>query len=216
MTIIGDSGILLFVCFCSIKPQFVPLTLLKKKFISLLIFINKRVLLKLFNTWLRMNIVQVKMEEAKVRLIKSINLLCMFMWIRVWTLAEEVYRSFRYSCSFILHFCIFQLRNLGVYKGWGMTSLFNSFLLINNKAFRWWLILQFTIYKEVREKFTEHLWLDVVSKSDLLEKAPVVYATEDAHPAELELAKYRKSGPDGAIHVSVQTEQGLCEVRLCS
>ncbi|KAF7838939.1 nucleolar GTP-binding protein 1 isoform X1 [Senna tora] len=71
---------------------------------------------------------------------------------------------------------------------------------------------QFTIYKEVREKFTEHLWLDVVSKSDLLGKAPVLYATEDANPAQLELAKYLESGPDGAIHVSVKTNQGLHEM----
>ncbi|XP_028754735.1 nucleolar GTP-binding protein 1 isoform X2 [Neltuma alba] len=71
---------------------------------------------------------------------------------------------------------------------------------------------QFTIYKEIRENFTEHLWLDVVSKSDLLEKAPVIYATEDADPEQVELLKYRKSGPDGALCVSVKTEQGLHEM----
>lgn len=67
----------------------------------------------------------------------------------------------------------------------------------------------------MREKFTEHLWLDVVSKSDLLKATPVVYATDDANPEQLELMKYRKSGPDGAIHVSVKTEQGLFEVKFC-
>ncbi|XP_054785376.1 uncharacterized protein LOC129291848 isoform X2 [Prosopis cineraria] len=72
---------------------------------------------------------------------------------------------------------------------------------------------QFSIYKEIRENFTEHLWLDVVSKSDLLEKAPVIYATEYADPEQLELLKYRISGPDGAIHVSVKTEQGLHELK---
>ncbi|KAI9080602.1 hypothetical protein K1719_037463 [Acacia pycnantha] len=72
---------------------------------------------------------------------------------------------------------------------------------------------QFTIYKEIRETFTEHLWLDIVSKSDLLGKAPVLYATEDADAEQLELMKYRKSGPDGALHVSVKTEQGLHELK---
>ena len=72
--------------------------------------------------------------------------------------------------------------------------------------------MQYTIYKEIRERFAEHLWLDVVSKCDLLGKSPVVYATDNAYSTQLELAEYRKSGPDGAIYVSVKTEQGLDEV----
>ncbi|KAI4305313.1 hypothetical protein L6164_028685 [Bauhinia variegata] len=72
---------------------------------------------------------------------------------------------------------------------------------------------QFTTFKEIKERFPEHLWLDVVSKSDLFKKAPVVYATEDDDPTQLELAKYRKSGPDGAIYVSVKTEEGLNELK---
>ncbi|QHN84825.1 uncharacterized protein DS421_16g532060 [Arachis hypogaea] len=71
---------------------------------------------------------------------------------------------------------------------------------------------QFSIYKEIKERFSGHLWLDVVSKFDLLKPSPVVYATEKPSPTEFELEKYRKSGPDGAIHVSVKTQQGLNEM----
>jgi len=73
--------------------------------------------------------------------------------------------------------------------------------------------MQFSIYKELRERFNGHLWLDVVSKSDLLKTSPVVYATDEPHPSQLELEKYRKSGPNGAINVSVKTQGGLHEVR---
>ncbi|XP_061355765.1 uncharacterized protein LOC133300266 isoform X2 [Gastrolobium bilobum] len=71
---------------------------------------------------------------------------------------------------------------------------------------------QFSIYKEIRERFTGQLWLDVVSKSDLLKTSPVVYATEEPCPTQPELEKYRKSGPDGAISVSVKTQEGLHEM----
>lgn len=72
--------------------------------------------------------------------------------------------------------------------------------------------MQFSIYKELRERFTGHLWLDVVSKCDLLKTSPVVYATDEPHPLQSELENYRKSGPDGAINVSVKTQEGLLEV----
>ncbi|XP_052107281.1 nucleolar GTP-binding protein 1 isoform X1 [Arachis duranensis] len=72
---------------------------------------------------------------------------------------------------------------------------------------------QFSIYKEIKERFSGHLWLDVVSKFDLLKSSPVVYATEKPSLTEFELEKYRKSGPDGAIHVSVKTQQGLNELK---
>ncbi|KAL4305332.1 hypothetical protein AHAS_Ahas16G0067700 [Arachis hypogaea] len=52
---------------------------------------------------------------------------------------------------------------------------------------------QFSIYKEIKERFSGHLWLDVVSKFDLLKPSPVVYATEKPSPTEFELEKYRKS-----------------------
>ncbi|XP_057437218.1 nucleolar GTP-binding protein 1 [Lotus japonicus] len=72
---------------------------------------------------------------------------------------------------------------------------------------------QFSIYKDMKERFTGHLWLNVVSKSDLLRTSPVIYATEEPHCAEQELEKYRKSGPDGAINVSVKTQEGLHELK---
>lgn len=72
--------------------------------------------------------------------------------------------------------------------------------------------LQFVIYKEIKKRFFGHLWLDVVSKCDLLKEAPVIFITEDVDDNDLELAKYRKSGPDGAIRVSIKSEIGLIEV----
>ncbi|OVA02495.1 GTP binding domain [Macleaya cordata] len=71
---------------------------------------------------------------------------------------------------------------------------------------------QFVTYKEVREKFSDHLWLDVVSKCDLLQDSPVFFITEDSDKEHLEMARYRKMGPAGAIHVSVKSEKGLHEV----
>jgi nucleolar GTP-binding protein len=77
--------------------------------------------------------------------------------------------------------------------------------------------MQFSIYKEIREKFPEHLWLDVVSKADLLKSSsPVIYATEDRDLTQHELEKYLTSGPDGAINVSVTTQKGILEVRKIS
>ncbi|XP_022733696.1 nucleolar GTP-binding protein 1 isoform X2 [Durio zibethinus] len=70
---------------------------------------------------------------------------------------------------------------------------------------------QFMIYKEIRERFENHLWLDVVSKCDLLQESPVVFITEDGEADHLELAKYRKIGPKGAIRVSIKSEEGLNE-----
>ncbi|XP_022733697.1 nucleolar GTP-binding protein 1 isoform X3 [Durio zibethinus] len=71
---------------------------------------------------------------------------------------------------------------------------------------------QFMIYKEIRERFENHLWLDVVSKCDLLQESPVVFITEDGEADHLELAKYRKIGPKGAIRVSIKSEEGLNEL----
>jgi nucleolar GTP-binding protein len=76
--------------------------------------------------------------------------------------------------------------------------------------------MQFSIYKEIREKFLGHLWLDVVSKADLLKSSPVIYATEDRDLTQHELEKYLKSGPEGAINVSVTTHKGIHEVRKIS
>ncbi|CAH2048969.1 unnamed protein product [Thlaspi arvense] len=71
---------------------------------------------------------------------------------------------------------------------------------------------QYIIYKEIKERFSDHLWLDVVSKCDLLQESPVVFITEDTNADNPELAKYRRMGPDGAIPVSVKSEVGLNEV----
>ncbi|PIA32584.1 hypothetical protein AQUCO_04400050v1 [Aquilegia coerulea] len=72
---------------------------------------------------------------------------------------------------------------------------------------------QYIIYKEVRERFSNHLWVDVVSKCDLLQKSPVDNITEDGDEDSLEMARYRKAGPEGAILVSVKTETGLDELK---
>ncbi|KAB8653876.1 hypothetical protein FH972_026172 [Carpinus fangiana] len=73
---------------------------------------------------------------------------------------------------------------------------------------------QFVIYKEIKERFGDHLWLDVVSKCDLFQNSPVVFITDNDDPGHVELARYRKLGPDGAIHVSVKTEEGLSELKV--
>lgn len=72
--------------------------------------------------------------------------------------------------------------------------------------------MQYFIYKEMKERFPNHLWLDVVSKCDLLQESPVFFITEDGNRDDLELAKYRKMGPDGALRVSVKSEFGMHEV----
>ncbi|KAL0665507.1 hypothetical protein Bca4012_102345 [Brassica carinata] len=73
---------------------------------------------------------------------------------------------------------------------------------------------QFRIYKEIKERFEDYLWIDVVSKCDLLGGgSPVIYAKEDASNDEAEIIRYRETGPDGSIHVSVKTEQGLSELK---
>ncbi|XP_021831850.1 nucleolar GTP-binding protein 1 isoform X2 [Prunus avium] len=72
---------------------------------------------------------------------------------------------------------------------------------------------QFVIYKEIKERFSEHLWLDVVSKCDLLQKSPVLFATDKGDDSDLELERYRKLGPDGVLHVSVTNEVGLTELK---
>lgn len=72
---------------------------------------------------------------------------------------------------------------------------------------------QFLIYKEIRERFGDHLWLDVVSKCDLLKESPVIFVTEDGSTDHIELTRYRKAGPNGAIHVSVMSEAGVNELK---
>lgn len=68
------------------------------------------------------------------------------------------------------------------------------------------VVVQFALYKEIRERFKDHLWLDVVSKCDLLQHPKGVIDEED------ELESYKVFGPRGAIRVSVKSEIGLVEV----
>ncbi|KAG7652326.1 Nucleolar GTP-binding protein 1 Rossman-fold domain [Arabidopsis thaliana x Arabidopsis arenosa] len=72
---------------------------------------------------------------------------------------------------------------------------------------------QFRIYKEMKERFKDYLWIDAVSKCDLLGGSPVMYAKEDRSSDDAEIIKYRETGPDESIHVSVKTEQGLNELK---
>jgi nucleolar GTP-binding protein len=53
-----------------------------------------------------------------------------------------------------------------------------------------------------------------VSKCDLFQNSPVVFITENYNPDHVEMVRYRKLGPDGAIHVSVKSEAGLNEVTV--
>ncbi|KAL8038388.1 hypothetical protein ABFX02_11G103200 [Erythranthe guttata] len=72
---------------------------------------------------------------------------------------------------------------------------------------------QYIIYKEIKERFGDHLWLDVVSKGDLLTDTPVLFITEDSNSDTSELAEYRRVGPDGALRVSVMTKMGIDELK---
>ncbi|XP_047253849.1 nucleolar GTP-binding protein 1 isoform X3 [Capsicum annuum] len=72
---------------------------------------------------------------------------------------------------------------------------------------------QFVLYKEMRERFSSHIWLDVVSKCDLLQASPVIFTTDDCNADNFELVRYRKIGPDGALNVSVKKEIGLQELK---
>ncbi|XP_039125046.1 nucleolar GTP-binding protein 1 isoform X1 [Dioscorea cayenensis subsp. rotundata] len=65
---------------------------------------------------------------------------------------------------------------------------------------------QFTTYKEMKERFSNHLWLDVVSKCDLLQVSPASNLQDD-------MEKYKSFGPEGAIRVSVKSEFGLPELK---
>ncbi|KAJ0964342.1 hypothetical protein J5N97_029464 [Dioscorea zingiberensis] len=65
---------------------------------------------------------------------------------------------------------------------------------------------QFVTYKEMKVRFSNHLWLDVVSKCDLLQISP-------ASDQEDDLGRYKNFGPDGAIRVSVTCEVGLLELK---
>eukprot|EP00249_Psilotum_nudum_P009610 c22040_g1_i2 orf=407-1699(+) len=66
---------------------------------------------------------------------------------------------------------------------------------------------QFEIYTEIKERFSSRPWLDAVSKADLLSHHDCCGTMLE--PKDL----YRWSGPPGAVHVSVQTSQGIEELK---
>ncbi|KAL2892613.1 Nucleolar GTP-binding protein 1 [Bienertia sinuspersici] len=72
---------------------------------------------------------------------------------------------------------------------------------------------QFKTYAEIKERFSNHIWLDVISKSDLLQESPSAFITEDLATDLPDLARYRMFGPEGAIRVSVKTEFGLDQLK---
>jgi nucleolar GTP-binding protein len=70
------------------------------------------------------------------------------------------------------------------------------------------VLLQYTTYKHIKERFGDRLWIDVISKCDLLgKKEPITFDDTDE-----EVAQYRRFGPEGALPVSVQSEIGIKEV----
>ncbi|KAL6658978.1 hypothetical protein ACP70R_003018 [Stipagrostis hirtigluma subsp. patula] len=68
---------------------------------------------------------------------------------------------------------------------------------------------QYTTYKHIKERFGDRLWLDVISKCDLLGKT----ATTNFDDTDDEVAQYRRLGPEGAIQVSVKGEIGIKELK---
>uniref|UniRef100_A0A803M4I8 Nucleolar GTP-binding protein 1 n=1 Tax=Chenopodium quinoa TaxID=63459 RepID=A0A803M4I8_CHEQI len=72
---------------------------------------------------------------------------------------------------------------------------------------------QFTTYMEIKERFSNHLWIDVVSKCDILPESPSSFITEDLAADNSDLARYRLFGPEGAIRVSVKSGLGLDELK---
>ncbi|KAG8046551.1 hypothetical protein GUJ93_ZPchr0008g13925 [Zizania palustris] len=68
---------------------------------------------------------------------------------------------------------------------------------------------QFITYKHIRERFNDRLWIDVISKSDLLDKN----ASSKLEDADDEVERYTRFGPEGAIQVSVTGEIGIKELK---
>lgn len=68
---------------------------------------------------------------------------------------------------------------------------------------------QLLLYKEIKEKFHERPWVDVVSKADLLPQSSCTLADLPSHSLEF----YKVFGPEGSLHVSVQTGTGVNELK---
>eukprot|EP01018_Ginkgo_biloba_P025939 Gb_02848 [translate_table: standard] len=66
---------------------------------------------------------------------------------------------------------------------------------------------QFFIYKEMRQRFGHQLWVDVISKADLLSNShrdSTIWNEEE---------NYKASGPEGALRVSIKSNQGVEELK---
>lgn len=74
--------------------------------------------------------------------------------------------------------------------------------------------MQYMIYKDIKQRFDGRLWVDVISKSDLIQDSPVALITEEVNADDYEMSLYRKMGPAGALRVSVKSEEGLSEVTI--
>lgn len=68
---------------------------------------------------------------------------------------------------------------------------------------------QLLLYKEIKDRFQDRPWLDVVSKADLL---PQNSGSKDALPSDSE-EFYKLFGPEGSMHVSVQTGLGVEQLK---
>uniref|UniRef100_A0A0D9X4M2 OBG-type G domain-containing protein n=1 Tax=Leersia perrieri TaxID=77586 RepID=A0A0D9X4M2_9ORYZ len=68
---------------------------------------------------------------------------------------------------------------------------------------------QYITYKHIKERFGDRLWLDVISKSDLLDKK----TPSEFDDTDDEVGTYRRLGPEGAIRVSVQGQVGVKELK---
>ncbi|KAJ3673143.1 hypothetical protein LUZ60_006517 [Juncus effusus] len=64
---------------------------------------------------------------------------------------------------------------------------------------------QYTTYREIKEKYGDKLWLDVISKCDILEESSSYKSSFNE--------EYQKIGPDDAIRVSVTTGEGLDKLK---
>uniref|UniRef100_A0ACD5ZZN5 Uncharacterized protein n=1 Tax=Avena sativa TaxID=4498 RepID=A0ACD5ZZN5_AVESA len=68
---------------------------------------------------------------------------------------------------------------------------------------------QYITYKHIKERFGGRLWINVISKCDLLDKVvPSSFDYDDE-----EVRRYRMFGPEDAIRVSVQSQVGTEELK---
>ncbi|KAF7077338.1 hypothetical protein CFC21_081898 [Triticum aestivum] len=73
---------------------------------------------------------------------------------------------------------------------------------------------QYITYKHIKERFGDRLWIDVVSKCDLLDRAtPSRFDDAADDGVDDELRRYREFGPEDAIRVSVQSQTGTQELK---